>query len=172
MPSAPAPAAPPRRPRLLLLLPFLGGAPAAAQIPVTDAAHIAVNTYWHYIHYLQFALQVVHQIEQIQNQVRQIDAQLRALQKLRDPNWRQISGLLSELDYLVRSGRSLGYTLATLAPSSARPIPAGPAGRTRPSRRSRPSAPRHLPRGLPPPSPARPRPWPPASRTWPSSATR
>jgi len=98
---------------LALILAFLLAAPpAAAQAPVIDAAHIAVNTYWHYLHYVQFAFQIYQHAQQIANQVRQIDNQLRALAKLRDPNWREIQTLLSELDALMRSGRALGYPLA------------------------------------------------------------
>ena len=107
-----------RHPLILTLalagaLALLAGAPpAAAQIPVTDAAHIAVNAYWHYAHYVQFAFQIYQHAQQIANQVRQIEAQLRALAKLRDPNWRQLQTLLYQLDSLMRSGRALGYPLA------------------------------------------------------------
>jgi P-type conjugative transfer protein TrbJ len=86
-------------------------APAAAQIPVTDAAHIAVNTYWHYVHYLQFAFQIYQHTTQIANQIQQIDNQLRALAKLAHPNWRDIQSLLTDLDFLVRSGTAIGYSL-------------------------------------------------------------
>jgi P-type conjugative transfer protein TrbJ len=96
----------------LALQALVAAPPLAAQIPVTDAAHIAVNAYWHYLHYLQAAWQIYQQAVQIQQQVRQLEAQLRALKKLRDPNWRQIADLLFELDGLVASGRSLGYALA------------------------------------------------------------
>jgi P-type conjugative transfer protein TrbJ len=94
----------------VLLLLLCGGAPAGAVIPVTDYAHIAVNQYWHYVHYVQFAYQIYQHLTQIANQVRQIDNQLRALRKLRDPNWREIQGLLTDLDFLVRSGRAIGYS--------------------------------------------------------------
>jgi P-type conjugative transfer protein TrbJ len=80
-------------------------------VPVTDVAHIALNAYWHLEHYFQFAYQIYQQTEQITNQISQIDAQLRALAKLRDPNWRQIQPLLTELDFLMRSGSALGYPL-------------------------------------------------------------
>jgi P-type conjugative transfer protein TrbJ len=107
-----------RRPRAVLALALaaalallLGTPPAGAVIPVTDYAHIALNHYWHYLHYVQLAFQIYQHAQQIANQVRQIDAQRRALAKLRDPNWRQIQTLLSELDALMRSGRALGYPL-------------------------------------------------------------
>ena len=93
---------------LLLVAPSF----AAAQIPVTDYAHIAVSEYWHYAHYLQFALQIVHQVEQLTALYHQIDNQLLALRKLADPNWREIASLLNDLDAVMRSGQALGYTLA------------------------------------------------------------
>lgn|GEM_PF-240360 len=93
------------------LLLLATAAPAAAQIPVTDAAHIAVNSYWHYLHYVQLAYQIYQHALQLANQVRQIEAQLRALRKLDDPNWREIQTLLAELDGLVRSGQAIGYAL-------------------------------------------------------------
>jgi P-type conjugative transfer protein TrbJ len=84
----------------------------AAQIPVTDYAHIAVNSYWHYAHYVQFALQIVRQLEHLAALYRQIENQLAALRKLANPNWREIAALLADLDSVMRSGRALGYTLA------------------------------------------------------------
>jgi P-type conjugative transfer protein TrbJ len=89
----------------------LAAPPAAAQIPVTDAAHIAVNSYWHYLHYVQLAWQIYQQAAQIANQVRQLEAQLRALKKLEHPNWREVQTLLADLEGLVRSGRAIGYAL-------------------------------------------------------------
>jgi P-type conjugative transfer protein TrbJ len=89
-----------------------GGRPAAAQIPVIDPAHIALNSYWHYVHYLQFGLQIYQQVQQIANQVEQIKYQLVALSKLQNPNWRQIGTLLQELQGIVNSGKSIGYALA------------------------------------------------------------
>jgi P-type conjugative transfer protein TrbJ len=107
-----------RRSRFALLLCcsalLLLGAPlpAPAQIPVTDYAHIAVNSYWHYAHYVQFALQLVRQLEQLTALYRQIENQLQALRKLADPNWREVAALLADLDAVMRSGRALGYTLS------------------------------------------------------------
>ena len=56
----------------VLLLPamaLLGPAPAAAIIPVTDYAHIVVNQYWHYVHYVQFALQIYQHYQALANQL-------------------------------------------------------------------------------------------------------
>jgi P-type conjugative transfer protein TrbJ len=91
----------------------LGAAPqpAAAQIPVTDVAHMTANVYWHYAHYVQLAYQIWQHATQIANQLRQIQAQLRALRKLPDPVWRDLAPLLAELDAVVRSGRAIGYAL-------------------------------------------------------------
>ena len=84
---------------------------APAQIPVTDAAHMALNGSWHYVHYVQAAYQIYQQALQVANQVRQLEAQLRALRKLANPNWRDLQPLLYDLDGLVRSGRAIGYAL-------------------------------------------------------------
>ncbi|HVT60364.1 MAG TPA: hypothetical protein VHR45_18470 [Thermoanaerobaculia bacterium] len=92
-----------------------GGGRAAAQIPVTDVAHIAVNTYWHYFHYVQFAYQIYQHYLQLLNQYTQIRYQLQALRKLENPNWREIGTLLGELDQVVRSGRALSYALANVS---------------------------------------------------------
>ena len=97
---------------LVLSLALVAPAPAAAQVPVIDAAHIALNAYWHYVHYLQFAFQIYQHFTQIANQIEQIDNQLRALKKLANPNWRDIQLLLANLDSLVRSGTSIGYSLS------------------------------------------------------------
>jgi len=85
--------------------------PAAAIIPVTDAAHIAVNASWHHIHYLQFAWQIYQLAQQLIGQAQQLRYQLQALRKLDAPAWRQIAAELAELDALARSGRALGYAL-------------------------------------------------------------
>jgi len=98
----------------LLLLPpamaLLAPAPAAAVIPVTDYAHIAVNQYWHYVHYVQFALQIVQHYQALANQLRQIVNQLTALKKLANPNWREVYDLLANLDWIMRQGQALAYS--------------------------------------------------------------
>jgi P-type conjugative transfer protein TrbJ len=95
----------------LVMIGALGGAtPAAAQFAVIDAAHIAVNQYWHYLHYLQFALQIYQHYQQIANQVRQINNQLQALRKLSNPNWREVYDLLANLDFIMRQGQALAYS--------------------------------------------------------------
>jgi P-type conjugative transfer protein TrbJ len=85
--------------------------PAAAQIPVTDA----LNAYWQALHYVQFAEQIYQQSESLVNQATQIENQLRALKKLAHPNWRDIGGLLAELDSLIRSGRSLAFNYTNIS---------------------------------------------------------
>ncbi len=89
---------------------LLAPAPAQAIVPVTDAAHIAVNQYWHYVHYVQFGLQIVHQVEALANQARQIANQLAALRKLDHPNWREVYDLLANLDWIMRQGQALAYS--------------------------------------------------------------
>jgi hypothetical protein len=60
--------------------------PAAAVVPVTDYAHIAVNQYWHLAHYAQFATEIYQQVQALTNQARQITYQLQALRKLANPS--------------------------------------------------------------------------------------
>ncbi len=117
-PPAPSPAAARRRRTVaaaatlaLVLQTAAATPPAAAIIPVTDVAHIALNAHWHYVHYLQFALQIYQQVEQLANQAQQIRYQLQALRKLDAPAWRQVASELGDLAALARSGQSLGYSL-------------------------------------------------------------
>jgi P-type conjugative transfer protein TrbJ len=84
--------------------------PGHAQIAVIDPAHIALNAYWHYAHYLQFALQIYQHYQQIANQVRQINYQLQALRKLSNPSWREVYDLLANLDFIMRQGQALAYS--------------------------------------------------------------
>jgi len=93
-----------------LLLALLAPAPAGAIIPVTDYAHILVNQYWHYVHYVQFALQIYQHYQMLANQYRQITYQLTALRKLSNPNWREVYDLLANLDWIMRQGQALAYS--------------------------------------------------------------
>jgi P-type conjugative transfer protein TrbJ len=95
---------------LAMAMALLTPAPAAAVIPVTDYAHIAVNQYWHYVHYVQFALQIVQHYQALANQVRQIGNQLQALKKLSNPSWREVYDLLANLDWIMRQGQALAYS--------------------------------------------------------------
>ena len=60
------------------------------------------------------ARQVAQMATQINNQRMQIQYQLRALAKLRNPNWRDINGLVYQLDVLMQQGESLAYSAANL----------------------------------------------------------
>jgi P-type conjugative transfer protein TrbJ len=93
----------------LLLLP--GAQPAEAQTPVTDALHIALNLLYHIIHYLQFAQQIVNQYTQISNQIQQIKNEYQSLKKLDLRNWREVYDLISYMDFLMRQGKALAYSL-------------------------------------------------------------
>lgn len=96
---------------LLVLAPaLLAPPPAGAIIPVTDYAHIVVNQYWHYVHYVQFALQIYQHYQMLTNQYRQIVNQLTALRKLAHPNWREVYDLLANLDWIMRQGQALAYS--------------------------------------------------------------
>lgn len=63
---------------------------------------------------VQNARQVAQAAQQINNQRMQIQYQLQALSKLRSPNWREISGLVNQLDALMQRGEALAYSTADL----------------------------------------------------------
>lgn len=63
---------------------------------------------------VQNARQVAQAATQINNQRLQIQYQLRALSKLSRPNWRDINGLLYQLDILMQTGEALAYSTADL----------------------------------------------------------
>jgi P-type conjugative transfer protein TrbJ len=96
---------------LVFLLLFPVAEPANAQTPVTDALHIALNLLYHIVHYLQFAQQIVNQYTQIQNQIQQIRNQVQSLKKLDVRNWREVYDLIAYMDYLMRQGQALSYSL-------------------------------------------------------------
>jgi P-type conjugative transfer protein TrbJ len=96
---------------LVFLLLFPAAQPAHAIIPVTDYAHIVLNLYYHILHYVQFAEQIVQQYQQIQNQVQQIRHGVQSLKKLDVRNWREVYDLIAYMDYLMRQGQALAYSL-------------------------------------------------------------
>jgi P-type conjugative transfer protein TrbJ len=96
---------------LVLLLLFPGVQPAQAQTPVTDAIHIVLNLFYHIVHYLQFAEQIVNQYTQIRNQIQQIRNEYQSLKKLNVRNWREVYDLIAYMDYLMRQGQALAYSL-------------------------------------------------------------
>jgi P-type conjugative transfer protein TrbJ len=93
----------------LLLVPAAG--PARAQEIVHDPLHTVLNLIYHVIHYLQFAQQIANQYQQIKNQIDQIRNQVQALKKLDVRNWREVYDLVAYMDYLMRQGQALSYSL-------------------------------------------------------------
>src|SRR5947208_9041781 len=64
-----------------------------------------------------FARNVLHyarRLEQMNLQRQQLQQQLVALRKLRNPNWRQISSVLTQVDALMQQGQSLSYGLRAI----------------------------------------------------------
>ena len=80
-------------------------APAHAQIPllgsgiVFDPSNFARNV----LHY-------VRRLEQMNLQRVQLEEQLAALRKLAHPNWRAITGTLTQMDAALETGQALAYT--------------------------------------------------------------
>ncbi|HEX8432223.1 MAG TPA: hypothetical protein VF625_13125 [Longimicrobium sp.] len=67
--------------------------------------------------------QVAQTGQQIENQRRQILYQIQALRKLRNPNWRELSGLVTQLDAVMRQGEALAYSAANLDRQFAQTFP-------------------------------------------------
>ena len=63
---------------------------------------------------IQNGRQVVQGAQQIDNQRRQILYQIQALRKLPNPNWRELTGLVNQLDALMRQGQALAYSAANI----------------------------------------------------------
>lgn len=76
---------------------------AHAQWTVIDPSNLAQNIE-----------QVAHAAQQINNQRLQIEYQLQALRKLGNVHWRDVRGVLREVDILMRRQRAIAYSLADL----------------------------------------------------------
>lgn len=73
-----------------------------------------------------FARNVLHyarRLEQMNLQRQQLQQQVNALQKLRNPNWRQINTTLTQMDALLRDGQALAYNLTTIDAEFRRTFP-------------------------------------------------
>lgn len=101
---------------LTLSLTFLVGAPhpSAAQIPVTDATHIATSVWAEVARYAQAIEDFIVQLEQIYNQYQQIQYQLQALAKLDIHNWRDLSPAFSRLLVLAEQTDAVLYSTRQL----------------------------------------------------------
>ena len=100
----------------LAVLGLLLGAPrpSEAQVPVTDAAHIAVTTWAEIARYGQAAYQIYQKTLSIYNQYEQIDRQVQALKKLNVRSWRDIGPLYFQLNSLLQQSGSLTYAVEGL----------------------------------------------------------
>ena len=96
-----------------------------AQIPVTDAAHIAVSVWNEIERYAQAAEDYIEQAEQIYNQYQQIEYQVQALEKLDFHNWRDLSPAFSRLVSLVNEADGVFYNSSELEDRFLETFPAG-----------------------------------------------
>ena len=82
-------------------------APAKAQFGlggiVLDPSNLARNV----LHYAR-------RLEQMDMERQQLQQQIAAMRKLQNPNWRQISGAMSNIDAIMKSGQALAYSLNTI----------------------------------------------------------
>src|SRR5690554_2782254 len=72
---------------------------------------------------VQNAQRVAQAAQQINNQRMQIQYQIRALTKLSRPNWRDIDGLMYQLDILMQQGEALAYSASDLDEQFRRTFP-------------------------------------------------
>jgi P-type conjugative transfer protein TrbJ len=73
-----------------------------------------------------FARNVLHyarRLEQMNLQRQQLQQQLVAMRKLRNPNWRQINSVLTQMDALMQRGQSLSYSLRSIDAEFQRTFP-------------------------------------------------
>ena len=73
-----------------------------------------------------FARNVLHysrRIEQMNLQRQQLQQQIIAMRKLRNPNWRQINAALSQVDALMQQGQALAYSLRAIDAEFQRTFP-------------------------------------------------
>jgi len=96
-----------------------------AQIPVTDAAHIAVSVWNEIERYAQAAEDYIEQVEQIYNQYEQIEYQLQALEKLDFHNWRDLSPAFARLLTLIDGADAVLYNSQDLEERFFETFPAG-----------------------------------------------
>ena len=73
-----------------------------------------------------FARNVLHyvrRLEQMNLQRQQLQGQLAALRKLQNPNWREITGTLTQVDAVLQQGQALGYSLRAIDAEFQRTFP-------------------------------------------------
>jgi P-type conjugative transfer protein TrbJ len=73
-----------------------------------------------------FARNVLHyarRIEQMNMQRQQLQQQVAAMRKLRNPNWRQIDAALAQMDVLLQQGQALAYSLRAIDAEFQRTFP-------------------------------------------------
>ena len=85
-----------------------------------------------------FARNVLHyvrRLEQLNLQRQQLQQQVAAMRKLRNPNWREITGTLSQMDALMQQGQALGYSLRAIDREFQRTFPGTQVFRNYPAER-------------------------------------
>ncbi|MDQ6633829.1 MAG: hypothetical protein M3Z10_03620 [Gemmatimonadota bacterium] len=73
-----------------------------------------------------FARNVLHyarRLEQMNLQRKQLQEQVVALRKLRNPNWRQIAAAMAQIDAIMQEGRALAYSLREIDAEFKRTFP-------------------------------------------------
>ena len=83
-----------------------------------------------------FARNVLHykrRLDQMNLQRQQLQQQVAAMRKLRNPNWRQINATLAQMDALMQQGQALAYSLRAIDAQFQRTFPGAQAFRDYPA---------------------------------------
>ena len=83
-----------------------------------------------------FARNVLHyarRLEQMNMQRQQLQQQITAMRKLRNPNWRQIDAALTQMDALMQQGQALAFSLRAIDAEFQRTYPGSQAFRNFPA---------------------------------------
>src|SRR5439155_745017 len=89
----------------------------AALVPIRAEAQFGLLSSGIVFDPSNFARNILHyarRLEQMNLQRQQLQQQLVAMRKLRNPNWRQISSVLTQMDALMQQGQSLSYGLRAI----------------------------------------------------------
>ena len=103
----------------------LGARPAEAQFFGSPIVFDPSNFVRNVLHYAR-------RLEQMNMQRQQLQQQVAAMRKLRNPNWREINSALAQIDALMQQGQSLAYSLRAIDTEFQRTFPGAQAFRDYP----------------------------------------
>jgi P-type conjugative transfer protein TrbJ len=113
----------PSRPNALALLAGLLAAMGSWLLPSTAQAQFGSGIVFDPSNFARNVLHYARRLEQMNLQRQQLQQQVNAMRKLRNPNWRQINTALSQIDVLMQQGQSLAYSLRAIDAEFQRTFP-------------------------------------------------